>query len=38
MLGINDPWIIAVFLLNFIAVAVCVFYGVRNWNRGDEDS
>jgi len=38
VLGIHDPWIIAVFVLNFVAVAGCVAYGAYNWDRGDEGS
>ena len=36
MFGLKDPWIILVYLLNFGAVALCVVYGIRNWNRGGD--
>jgi hypothetical protein len=40
MLGINDPWIIAAYLLSFLSAVACIVYGLYNWNKGgnDEDS
>ena len=34
MLGINDPWIIGVYLLSVLSALLCVAYGLANWNRG----
>ncbi len=36
MLGINDPWIIGVYLLSVLSTLLCVAYGLANWNRGGE--
>ncbi len=36
MLGINDPWVIAAYLLCIASSILCVVYGAMNWNRGDE--
>jgi len=36
MLGINDPWIIGVYLLSVLSALLCVAYGLVNWNRGGE--
>jgi len=37
MLGINDPWILAVYLLCLCSAAACVIYGVLNWNKGGDN-
>ena len=36
MLGIDDPWILSVYLLCIFSALLCVIYGVINWNRGGE--
>lgn len=36
MLGINDPWIVAAYLLCIASTLLCVVYGLINWNRGGE--
>ena len=36
MLGIDDPWILSVYLLCIFSALLCVFYGIVNWNRGGE--
>lgn len=37
MLGLPDPWIIAAYLLSIISAAICVAYGLANWNRGNDE-
>jgi len=36
MLGIDDGWVVSVYLLCILSAALCVVYGAINWNRGDE--
>jgi hypothetical protein len=36
MLGINDPWIAAAYLLCIGSTLLCVVYGLIAWNRGDD--
>jgi hypothetical protein len=36
MLGIKDPWVLLAYLLCIASSALCVVYGLINWNRGDE--
>jgi len=36
MMGIPDPGVWLAYLLCILSAAVCVIYGVSNWNRGDE--
>lgn len=36
VLGINDPWIVAAYLLCIASTLLCVVYGLINWNRGGE--
>jgi len=36
VLGINDPWIVAAYLLCIASTVLCVVYGLINWNRGSE--
>ena len=36
MLGIEDKGVLAAYLLCIASAALCVVYGVLNWNRGDE--
>ncbi len=37
MLGIIDPWIWGVYLLCILSTALCVGYGLVNWNRGADE-
>lgn len=36
MLGIKDPWVYSAYLLNIVAVSLCIFYGIKNWNKEGE--
>lgn len=36
MLGIADGWVAAAYILCLASAALCVVYGLINWNRGDE--
>lgn len=36
MLGIDDPYVLASYVLCIASAAFCVIYGFANWNRGDE--
>ena len=36
ILGIQDPWVAAAYLLSFTGSLVCVGHGIVNWNKGDE--
>ncbi len=36
MLGINDNYVLAAYLLCLASTALCVVYGLINWNRGDD--
>ena len=36
MLGIEDKWIVAAYMLCLASTVLCVAYGLINWNRGDE--
>ena len=37
MLGLHDPWIIGAYLLCILSTLLCVFYGIINWNKGEEE-
>ena len=37
MLGLADPWIAAVYILCIAAAALCVGWGLVNWNRKESD-
>ena len=37
MLGLQDPTIVAAYVLCFLSAVICVVWGAVNWNRGDED-
>ncbi|MDD3959564.1 MAG: hypothetical protein GX099_04680 [Clostridiaceae bacterium] len=37
VLGIPDFWIWSVFVLCFLSTALCVVYGLINWNKGGEE-
>lgn len=36
MLGLEDPWVAAAYILCILSSIVCVVYGAVNWNKGDE--
>jgi hypothetical protein len=36
MWGIQDGWVLAAYVLCIGSAALCVVYGVLNWNRGDD--
>ena len=36
LLGIEDPAIWSVYLLCIISAIYAVYYGIRNWDKGDE--
>ena len=36
MWGIEDKWILSAYLLCIASAALCVVYGLLNWNRGDD--
>lgn len=35
ILGIEDPWIIMVYIGIILSTLLCIVYGVLNWNKGD---
>ena len=37
VLGINDPWVWSAYIGTVLVMLLCVFYGIVNWNKGDED-
>ena len=38
MLGLGDFWVSLVFILMLGSVALCVVYGIVNWNKDGEPS
>jgi hypothetical protein len=36
LLGIPDPWVWLAYVLSMLSAALCVAYGLRNWNQGDD--
>jgi|GEM_PF-325280 len=34
ILGFSDLWVFAGFVLTILSAVFCIFYGIRNWNRG----
>lgn len=36
MLGIEDKWVAAAYILCIASTLLCVVYGIINWNKGDE--
>lgn len=36
VLGIDDPWILGVYLLCILSAISCIAYGLINWNKGGE--
>ena len=37
MLGINDPWVAAPYILCLLSALLCVMWGVLKWNKGDNE-
>jgi hypothetical protein len=37
MLGIDDPWIVLSLVLTFLALVLCVWHGLRNWNAAPDE-
>lgn len=37
MLGIEDKYVSAAYVLCIASAVLCVIYGLINWNRGGED-
>lgn len=37
MFGIDDPAVWMAFVMCLAATAVCIIYGIRHWNHGDDD-
>jgi hypothetical protein len=35
MLGIEDPWVAAAYILCIISALLCVVWGVMRWNKDD---
>lgn len=38
MLGIEDKWVAAAYLLCIGSAVLCVVYGLATWNRGGEEA
>ncbi len=36
VLGIEDPGVWSAYLLCIFSALFCVFYGIANWNKGEE--
>lgn len=36
MLGIEDKWVSAAYVLCLASTVLCVIYGLITWNKGDE--
>jgi hypothetical protein len=36
LLGLNDPWVLAAYLLCLLSTLICVIYGILRWNAGSE--
>jgi len=37
-LGIEDPWVLAGYLLCILSTVLCVVYGLATWSRGSEEA
>ena len=38
MLGIDDKYVAAAYLLCILSTILCVVYGILNWNRGQDEA
>lgn len=36
MMGIEDGWVVAAYVLCLASAALCIVYGALHWNKGDE--
>lgn len=36
MFGLGDFWVSLIFILVVLSAALCVVYGIMNWNKGGE--
>lgn len=37
MLGIEDPWVVAAYILCIASALACLAWGVAKWNQDDPD-
>ncbi len=37
MLGIEDPWVAAPYILCLLSALLCVVWGVLKWNQSEDD-
>lgn len=37
MLGIEDPWVVAPYILCLLSALLCVIWGVIKWNQDDSN-
>lgn len=37
MFGLGDIWVSSALVLSILSVAVCIIYGIINWNKGHDD-
>lgn len=37
MLGIEDPWVAAAYILCLLSALLCVVWGIMKWNKGDNE-
>jgi hypothetical protein len=35
LLGFQDPWVWLAYTLSILSALLCVAWGIRNWNRGE---
>jgi hypothetical protein len=38
MLGIEDPWVVAPYILCLLSALLCVVWGIIKWNKDDDTS
>ena len=38
MLGIEDPWVVAPYILCILSALLCVIWGIIKWNKDDSNS
>ncbi len=36
VLGIEDPGVWLAYVLSLVSAALCVIFGIANWNKGEE--
>ena len=37
MLGIEDPWVVAAFVLCIVSALFCLVWGILKWNQDDPE-